>query len=145
MALTQSQIDTEIDAKFPSGTGAILASDTRQVLHDINAAAFSGTANAPVSSGATSGSPFSVPTTARQVLVNKATGSATFMTFPTASTMAGGDVLIKDVKGDADTNIITIQFSGGELCDGVSTVTIGNKYGWVTVSPVPGGGAWYRS
>jgi hypothetical protein len=53
-------------------------------------------------------------------------------------------VYIKDLKGDADVNNIRISFTSGELCDGDSTITIANEYGWVTLNPLSGDGAWYR-
>jgi len=56
-------------------------------------------------------------------------------------------ILIKDLKGDAATNPITINFTGGELCDGLTSgqISIQNPYGWVTIAPVPGASAWYMS
>jgi len=102
-----------------------------------------------ITSGATSGSPYIVPANMQRILVNKTTGAPTYIQFPTASsvstTTAGLGVLVKDIKGDAATNNIILSFSGGELCDGQSTVTLSNARAWVTINPVPGGGAWYQS
>ena len=38
---------------------------------------------------------------------------------------------------------ITITFTGGQLCDGLSSIVISDAYGWVKIFPVPGGSAWY--
>ena len=56
-----------------------------------------------------------------------------------------GPILIKDFKGDANTNNIALTFTGGELCDGQATVTIDTNSGWVTINPNPSGGGWYLS
>lgn len=96
----------------------------------------------------TAGSTYDVKTTDTRVLVNKTLGSATTITFPTALSMQYPyGVLVKDLKGDADSNNITINFTGGELCDGQGSgvIVINNPYGWVTITPVPGASAWYMS
>jgi len=54
-------------------------------------------------------------------------------------------VFIKDAKGDSIADPITITFSGGEHCDGLSSLIINNPYGWVTINPIPGQSAWYQS
>jgi hypothetical protein len=83
------------------------------------------------------------------VLVNTPPTTPTTVTLPLASSMApeafSVGVLIKDFRGSASTGAITVAFTSSEKCDGDSTITIGNDYGWVIVSPKPGGGAWYRS
>jgi hypothetical protein len=96
-----------------------------------------------ITSGATLGSPLNVLTTDTAILFNKTIGSASYAIMPLADSMSSS-FLFKDLKGDADTNPITISFSGGELCDGVSTVTIPTSYGWVRVAPVTGGASWYQ-
>ena len=97
-----------------------------------------------ITAGATLATPYDVLTTDTRILFRKTLASATYAVLPLASTMEYGQpVLFKDLKGDAFTNNITISFTGGELCDGSSSVIINNDYGWVTVNPVPGGGSWY--
>jgi hypothetical protein len=102
---------------------------------------------ATVTTGATIGSPYSVPTNVQRVLV--ATGAAAYIKLPSASSMTAAalavGVLVKDLNGIASTSNITVEFTGGELCDGNATVTIGTDYGWATMNPVPGANAWYRS
>ena len=99
-----------------------------------------------ITSGATVGSPYAIETTDTRILFNKTLASASYAVAPLAADLAyGQSILIKDFKGDAATNTITVTFTGGELCDGLSTVTIDNAYGWLTINPTPGGGSWYLS
>jgi hypothetical protein len=77
----------------------------------------------------------------RIVGINKTVGAATAVTAPLAADRAELPLTIKDIKGDADTNNITITFTGGELCDGLSSILISNPYGWVTL--YPRAGAYY--
>ena len=52
-------------------------------------------------------------------------------------------VLVKDLIGLASsTNPIDIVFSGGQLCDGLTTIPIRTDYGSYTLNPSPLGG-WY--
>lgn len=97
-----------------------------------------------ITSGATSSGPYMVEPTDTRILFNKTVGSASFAIMPKASSMIyPNGVLIKDLKGDAATNNITITFSNGELCDGLSQVVIDINYGWVTLNPIIFGGGWY--
>lgn len=111
-------------------------------------AAFFGAFPALNTSIVTSGASYPVKTTDTTVLINKTLGSATTVAFPAALTMQYDQtVLVKDAKGDAGTNPITINFSGGELCDGLGSgqIIINNPYGWVRITPIPGTSAWYMS
>ena len=86
----------------------------------------------------TSGSTYQVQPTDTRVLVDKIIGSATSIVFLAASALTyGQSVLVKDAKGDAATNPITITFSSGQLCDGEATIIINNPYGWVYITPLP--------
>lgn len=99
-----------------------------------------------ITSGATAGMPYSVSTTDTRVLFDKVLSSASYAVCPPAASMIGAqEVLFKDVRGTASTYNITISFSSGELCDGLSEIQITTNYGWVGITPVPGGGAWYQS
>lgn len=96
--------------------------------------------------GATVGTPYPVRTTDTRVLFNKTVGAASYTACPAASSMDyQQSVLFKDAKGDAAANPITISFASGELCDGLETITITTPYGWVWLTPTPGGGSWYMS
>ena len=99
-----------------------------------------------ITAGATLASPYAAAVTDTRILFNKTLGSASYTLLPLSSTMAYSQpVLFKDIKGDAATNNITISFSGGQLCDGMSTVVISIAYGWVTINPIPGGSGWYMT
>lgn len=119
--------------------------DTYYVLMATMAAFFSAfpALNASI---VTSGSSYSVKTTDTRVLIDKTIGSATSVVFPLVNLMQYQQpVLIKDIKGDAATNNITISFSGGQLIDGLSQIVINNNYGWAWINPIPGGSGWYQS
>jgi hypothetical protein len=94
----------------------------------------------------TAGSTYNVQTTDTRILVDKTLGSPTSIIFPLSNTMQFQQpVLIKDIKGDAFTNNITISFSGGQKCDNQTTIPINNNYGWTWINPIPGGSGWYQS
>ncbi len=95
----------------------------------------------------TAGSTYNMLTTDTLILVDKTIGSPTSIVVPLASSMAFPfPVIIKDGKGDAATNNITITFTGGQLVDGQSSLVIDNAYGWVTINPFPVTGAsWYET
>jgi hypothetical protein len=102
-----------------------------------------------LTAGATSGSPYQVETTDSIILFGKTLGSPSYAVLPLAATMASAaSILFKDIKGDAATNNITISFSSGQLCDGLSEVQITNAFGWVRIAPVItpilGGSQWYE-
>jgi hypothetical protein len=72
------------------------------------------------------------------VVVNKSTGSATTITLPTGP--ATGQIhIIKDGKGDAATNNITIQGNGKNI-DGAASRVVSFNYG--AVSLVYNGTQW---
>jgi hypothetical protein len=99
-----------------------------------------------ITAGATIGSPYNVQKTDTRILFKKTIGSASYAVCPLAASMQfGQSVFFKDLKGDAHTNNITISFTSGELCDGLSDLVIKNAYGFIAITPVPGGGAWYQS
>ena len=98
-----------------------------------------------LTSGATLASPYAVVTSAGVVLFNKSPSSPSYAVLPLAATMGTlSPVLFKDRNGDAFTNNITITFTGGELCDGDSSIILANAYDWTRIAPYPGGGGWYR-
>ncbi len=72
-----------------------------------------------------------------RILVNKTIGSATSVTLLAGSAYLQ-PVLVKDLKGDATTNNITVNFPG--TYDGIaSPLKIVNAYGWIWFNPLPGG------
>lgn len=85
----------------------------------------------------TSGATYNSVGTDTRILVNKTVGSAT-----TVNLLAGNSysqpVLVKDEKGDADVNPITINYPG--TYDGVAgPITISTAYGYVWFNPLPTG------
>lgn len=97
-----------------------------------------------VTTGATVGDPYVVQAADGRVLLQKSVPSASYVECPLAADVAGGQaILIKDHAGNSDTYPITVTFTGGELCDGLTEVVISNPYGWVWVAPSPNGGSWY--
>lgn len=76
-----------------------------------------------------------------RILVNQAVAGATSIVLGLASSY-GFPVLVKDLKGDADTNPITVTFTGGETLDGLSQVVINNPFGYFWFNPLKAGN-WY--
>lgn len=84
------------------------------------------------------------------ILMNKSVGAATTINLPTAVSRAGLELVVKDYKGDAATNNITVVASGSETLDGFSnaaaqangTAKIVTNYGAKTFAPLASGG-WY--
>jgi hypothetical protein len=74
------------------------------------------------------------------IIVNKASGSATNVTMVASATRTRGPVQIKDGKGDADTNNITVLFNGTEKADNFTSIIIYTKFGSVSLAPNPAGG-----
>lgn len=81
----------------------------------------------------TAGGAVTVSATDYTVVINKTSGAATAVSLPTPSTANTGQVFrIKDGKGDAGTNNITITPVSG-LIDGVSNYVIATNKDYVTV------------
>jgi hypothetical protein len=88
-----------------------------------------------------SGATYNSAGTDTRILVNKTVGSATSVVLLSSASYSQ-PVLVKDLKGDAGTNNITITFSGGQLFDGLSSIVINNPYGYIWLNPLAAGG-WY--
>lgn len=91
---------------------------------------------------------YNVQTTNTGVLVKNTIAVPISIVFPLSSTMLfPAGVLVKCLTGDEATNPITITFTGGELCDGLSTITLNNPYAWTTINPLPAalGGGWFMT
>lgn len=91
----------------------------------------------------TAGTVYNVLPSDTRILVKKTIGSATSIVFGSALAQPL-PVLVKDVKGDADVNPITITFTGGQLADGLSSITINTPFGSYWLNPLAEGG-WYLS
>ena len=85
----------------------------------------------------TSGASYTSLQTDTRILVNKTVGSPTTVALLAASSYFQ-PVLVKDLKGDAGTNNITVTFPG--TYDGIaSPLTISNNFGWIWFNPLPTG------
>ena len=85
----------------------------------------------------TSGASYPSVQTDTRILVNKTVGSATAITLLAGSSYFQ-PILVKDVKGDANTHNITINFPG--TYDGLpSPLVINSAYGWIWFNPLPNG------
>ena len=118
---------------------------TKRVLFQTIAGQVNPGSNVPtvITSGATVGSPFIVPVGVNEVLVNKTVGAATWIQFQLAATYGSAAILVKDIKGDAATNNITIQFTSGELAETLSTIVLSTNYAGIRVTPLVGGGGFF--
>ena len=96
--------------------------------------------NTIIVAGATISSPYQVPVDVSRALFDKTIGSPTYVVFDFSAFYAQ-PILIRDLKGDAGTNNITISFAGAEVCDGLSTLVISNPYGGYVLNPL--GTGWY--
>lgn len=86
------------------------------------------------------------------ILMNKAVGAATNINLPKSSSRNGMPLKIKDLKGDANTNNITLVPYSGETIDGFSAAQavangvglINIAYGVKTLFPLSSGG-WFSA
>lgn len=76
------------------------------------------------------------------VLINKTVGAANNVQLPAAASRLGAPVVVKDIKGDAAANNITILPFGAELIDGLANVPINSNYGGYRLWPLLTGG-WF--
>lgn len=67
------------------------------------------------------------------LFINKTIGAATSVVLPDATTVGGSTFIIKDAKGDAFTNNITITTGGGNI-DGLSSYVMNVNYQSLTVT-----------
>lgn len=95
--------------------------------------------NANAEQEITSGATATVDDGAAIVRVNKTVGSATTLTMPLAANKTC-DALICDWKNDAATNNITINPSGSEKIQGLSSWTIAADGGSIYLRRIPGVG-----
>ncbi len=83
--------------------------------------------------------PVSIVSTDSVVMINKTASEATTLTLP-ASQKTGRMIVIKDLKGDANSNFITIITSGGELLDGLSGFILTQSY--QSINLIYNGSGW---
>ena len=70
------------------------------------------------------------------LVVNKASGAATAATLPAGAAhgQSARMIYVKDGKGDAATNNITVTAAGSDTIDGAATYVIADNYGFVMLS-----------
>lgn len=74
-----------------------------------------------------------------RILVDNTGALTTTITLLSASSYAL-PILVKDIGGFASqANPITINFTGGETVDGLTSIDITNPYGWFTFNPLAAG------
>lgn len=73
-----------------------------------------------------------------RILVNKTIGSATSIVLASGLTYVR-PVLVKDLKGDADVNPITVTFTGVQKMDTLTSVVISNPFAWFWFNPLANG------
>jgi len=113
------------------GTGGLAAADVPQALYD----------NLTVVEKTDAGN-YTMLTADDIILVNKAVGGATQIDLVTASGRVR-PVKVVDLKGDAATNVITIEGNAAETVIGAANYLINFDRGSVTLWPYPDGSGWY--
>ena len=83
-------------------------------------------------------SPYTPVATDTLLLVDT-TGGAVVIDLPAASSRNGYKLRIKDAKGDAFTNNITINRNGTDTIEGLTALTISTNYGGYDLVPVSSG------
>lgn len=78
------------------------------------------------------------------ILVNKTVGQATAVTLPASSTKVG-PVIVKDLKGDAETNNITVDVDGGGTIDGAASKILRSNYECRRFDPIPDNSGYFIS
>ena len=61
-------------------------------------------------------------------VIDTSTGAVTSLTLPTAQTVSGRTIIVKDAGGNAATNNITIDTEGAQTIDGAATKVISTNY-----------------
>jgi len=125
-------------------TGAeVLPADQAGTTKQVTAAQIAGLASAYLLSLPTvviqAGASYSPQTTDVLIIVQKTIGSPTTINLPLSTTKIGF-YYIKDGKGDAGTNTVTVAAAGGETIDGAASIALPGNYGVMQVAPDPLGG-----
>jgi hypothetical protein len=84
---------------------------------------------------------YPVAVTDNIILINKTVPAANSVQLPAASSRGGFPITIKDLKGDAATNNITVLPNGAETIDGLLSVVINSNYGSYKFYPAQNG--WF--
>jgi hypothetical protein len=87
----------------------------------------------------TSGSSYSAPNQNLRIIVAKPSGSATTINLPTLP-VPGQEIIVKDGKGDASLNKITVNPPSGSVIDGWANVKM--RINWQSLSFIYNGTDW---
>lgn len=94
-----------------------------------------------ITSGATVGSHYAALVTDTRILLNKTIASASYIDLGSATARGVLPIMVRDLKGDANTNNISVSFTG--TADGLSSpIVIDAPYGGWVFNPLPNGN-WY--
>ena len=94
---------------------------------------------APTVTVVTAAGPYNVTGSDEIIIINQTVGAAITVNLPAIGT-TGRELIIKDGKGDAGTNNITIDGNGAETIDGLTTQVLNGDY-W-SLSLVDNGTEW---
>lgn len=93
-----------------------------------------------ITSGATVGDPYEALETDYRILLNKTVASASYVDIGGGADRVS-PIMVRDIKGDAATNNISVSFTG--TCDGLaSPIVIDAPYGGYSFNPLSDGN-WY--
>lgn len=73
------------------------------------------------------------------LLIKRTVAAAGGVRLPLASSRGNVPIVIKDETGDGASHITTVTFTGGETCDGLSSVVINTNWGGYKFAPLPTG------
>jgi len=96
-----------------------------------------------ITSGATVGTPYVPGASETRILLNKTIGAASGVNIGGGAARINVPIMVRDIKGDANVNSITVTFTG--TCDGLaSPIVISQPYAGYIFNPLPNGN-WYLS
>lgn len=94
-----------------------------------------------ITEGATLGDPYVAEVTDNRILLNKTVASPSYIDLGSPTDRGFTPVMVRDLKGDANTNNISVSFIG--TCDGLSSpIVIDAPYGGWVFNPLASG-KWY--
>lgn len=128
-------------AQYPTTFLEIWNSQTG-VYSTVSFSTLMGVANALVYTIVTAAGTYNVSLTDTVVLINKTVSAPNTVQLPASATRLGAPVFVKDLKGDASANIITVAAFGAELIDGLASMPINSDYGGLKFWPLLTGG-WF--
>ena len=120
--------------------GNIVATNVQEALQDLDSAIQTGKGQLDI---ITAAGAVNVGTLEAGVAINKTVGAATTVNLPAACVRNGLPVIVKDMKGDAATNNITVVPNGADTIDGHANDVIAINLASRTYRPVAGG--WLRT